>query len=74
MTRLAGIASAAFCVGAGVYMLSIHAAAPNSILESIAHGIGLYFIGKGIFIGAMLWKIQYEAEQTARRHDGGEPE
>ena len=66
MTKLAAIGAAAFCGFAGVYLLSVQAAAPDSILETIAHGLGIYMIGKGIFVGALLWK-QDSLERTTRQ-------
>lgn len=48
ITVVACLASFGSC-GAGGYLLSIRAQAPDSILESIAHGVGVYFIAKGLF-------------------------
>jgi hypothetical protein len=36
----------------------IKAAGENSILEAIAHGMGLYFIGKGIFMIAIPFQVR----------------
>jgi hypothetical protein len=38
------------CIGAGVYLLVSRTVDPDSYLQTIAHGIGIYFIGKGLFI------------------------
>jgi hypothetical protein len=38
-------------VGAGIYLVASQTADPNSYLQTIAHGIGVYFIAKGIYIG-----------------------
>ena len=51
---VAGLVAGAFCVYAGVYLLRSHAAASDSYLELIAHGLGWYMIGKGIFVAAAL--------------------
>lgn len=57
MTKLASIVSALVAIGAGLYMITLQTQAQGTtILEAIAHGIGAYFIGKGIFMGASLWK------------------
>ena len=50
LTAVSGL----FCVGAGLYLLGSQAVAPNSYLELIAHGMGLYFIGKGLFVWVSL--------------------
>lgn len=57
MGRLIDIAATLLCAGAGVYLLS-HNSAPievggeagQSWLEILAHGIGIYFLGKALFI------------------------
>lgn len=71
MTRLAALASAATCIAAGYYLISIQAADPDSILESLCHGLGIYMIGKGIFVGALLWK--QDAIERAVREPRREP-
>jgi hypothetical protein len=56
MTRVTAIASAAICIIAGIYLLQTQAAGDEgNWLETIAHGMGIYFIGKGLFVGASLW-------------------
>jgi hypothetical protein len=61
LSKLTAAASSLICVVAGLYLLSAQAVASNSFLELLAHGIGIYFIGKGLFVGPSLWK---QAEQT----------
>jgi len=51
MVKGLGIVSGAICVIAGIYLLGLEAAGQNSMLEHIAHGMGIYFIGKGIYTG-----------------------
>lgn len=58
--KIIGLLAGAVCVGAGVYLLSQNSVADpteggTSWFEIIAHGIGIYFIGKGIFVAALLW-------------------
>ena len=48
--RLLGILGGLVCMAGGGYLLMIKAAQENSILESIAHGIGIYCIGKGMYV------------------------
>jgi len=52
---LMAIGGTVLCWIAGGYLLSIEAASKQSILESIAHGIGFYCLGKGCFVGPALW-------------------
>ena len=51
MGRWVDAAATVICIAAGVYLLSIQTVAENSVFESISHGIGIYFIGKGLFVG-----------------------
>jgi hypothetical protein len=54
MHRITPLIAAGACIAAGVYLLSTQAVAENSFLEVLAHGIGIYFIGKGVFIWSTL--------------------
>jgi len=58
MGRLLDLAAAALCIGAGVYLLQYNAAqgvdGTTSWFQIIGHGMGIYFIGKGLFIGRSL--------------------
>ena len=56
-----GVLAALICVGAGVYMLLTKTEAQNSVFDVFLHGIGAYFIGKGIFIGVI---TQNQSEQN----------
>jgi len=51
MVKGLGLISGAICVIAGIYLLGVEAAGQNSMLEYIAHGMGIYFIGKGVYTG-----------------------
>jgi hypothetical protein len=62
MAKLIVFVPALVAIGAGLYMLSYSTEA-NSILNVISHGIGAYFIGKGIFMGVSLWR---QAEASDR--------
>lgn len=44
------------CIAAGVYLLQTQGAGESSWFEVIAHGMGVYFIAKGLFIGPALWQ------------------
>lgn len=53
MGRLLDIVSALLCVGAGLYLLQYNSgggATGTSWFQIIGHGMGIYFIGKGIFV------------------------
>ena len=41
-------------IGAGIYLLASKTAAPDSYLQTIAHGIGAYMIGKGLWMARSL--------------------
>jgi hypothetical protein len=64
---------AALCaIGAGVYLLS-HGSPDvelggggSSWFEIIAHGMGAYFIGKGVYIGRSSWQRQKMLELMER--------
>jgi hypothetical protein len=45
---IGGIIGGIVCICGGIYLASIKAAAVNSIIESLANGIGWYCMGKGI--------------------------
>jgi hypothetical protein len=68
MGRIVDIASCLICIGAGVYLLQYNAAtggdvAGTSWFQIIGHGMGIYFIGKGLFIAR---STHLEAEQADR--------
>lgn len=60
-----GKVSRAFCIlggivaiFAGLSLAGLRAQDSNSMIESIANGMGIYFIGKGIFMIAMALNFQ----------------
>jgi hypothetical protein len=62
--RLLTIASALVCIGAGLYLLQYNAtgsgdaAGGTSWFQIIGHGMGIYFIGKGLFVGRSLFMAE----------------
>lgn len=54
---LFGFAAIVLCWWAGGYLLSLQAQSSSSLIESLAHGIGIYFLGKGCFIAALLTAV-----------------
>ena len=81
------IIAGAICVTAGAYLLQYNTtdeAAGTSWFEVIGHGMGIYFIGKGIFVAAALWRYASQQEsldrlveiaqwQAGREASNGEP-
>lgn len=68
MGNVIGWLSAAFCIGAGVYLLQYNGATTGlaggtSWFQIIGHGMGIYFIGKGLY---MLRSTHTEAETVNR--------
>jgi hypothetical protein len=57
-SRAICIISGGIAISGGVNLVMIKAAGENSILEAIAHGMGLYFIGKGIFMIAIPFQVR----------------
>ena len=50
-SRFGGVVSGLVCIVAGVYLLQTQSSGvEGNWLETIGHGMGIYFIGKGIFV------------------------
>lgn len=50
MGKVVEVVAAVVAIVAGVYMLTTQAAAANSIFNPLLHGIGLYFIARGLWM------------------------
>ena len=61
-----GVLSSFSCFFSGLYLLGITAAQQDSILVSIAHGIGIYFIGNSFFVGPVLIVMAYMTSNTLK--------
>lgn len=79
MRVIAGLVSGGLCVAAGIYLLTKNSAPiplgdqeGQSWLEVIAHGIGIYFLGKGVFVWAMLWPQPARRESPRPEPEGSE--
>jgi hypothetical protein len=49
--KAVGVIAGLICAGAGVYLLQWESAGSEANwFEAVAHGMGIYFIGKGIFV------------------------
>ncbi len=66
LTRILAIVISAVSLFAGVYLLGSETVGENSYLETIAHGIGIYFLAKGLYLGPSLMR-QAEAAQHLKR-------
>jgi hypothetical protein len=70
MGRLIGFGAAAICVFAGIYLLQYNAdtgtAGGTSWFQIIGHGMGIYFIGKGLFVARSTWLESQQAEHLAQ--------
>ena len=69
MGRLVGLAAAAVCVYAGIYLLQYNAVSDpttgTSWFQIIGHGMGIYFIGKGLFVAQASWANADQAKHLA---------
>ncbi len=52
------IASGVIAIFGGLSLVGLKAAGANSMIESIANGMGWYFIGKGLFMMATPFEIR----------------
>jgi len=70
MGRLIGLASAVICVFAGIYLLQYNEVSTSigggtSWFQIIGHGMGIYFIGKGLFVARSTWLAEDQAKHLA---------
>jgi hypothetical protein len=65
---LFNILAALGSIGAGVYLLQYNAAVAGgtSWFQIIGHGMGIYFVAKGVFIGRALWMQETQVQLAAR--------
>lgn len=66
MTKVLALISAFGCIAAGLYLLDAQAAAEDSLIETLMHGIGIYFLAKGLYLGASLY-LQDDMRTMMRR-------
>ncbi len=57
VVKILAIVGTCLCVFAGQYLLALEAAAENSMIEYVAHGIGWYFLAKAVLVGPGLWAL-----------------
>ena len=65
-SRFGGVIAGAICIIAGLYLLQTQAVEDDSLLETIMHGMGIYFVGKGVFVWLSL-NTQVEIARSLRR-------
>lgn len=85
MGRPLDFVAALICIAAGVYLLqynavdtnALGAAAGTSWFQIIGHGMGIYFIGKGLYVGRSSYlqaetheRLKQLVELQARDHQG----
>jgi hypothetical protein len=64
-TFVSGLATV-ISIGAGIYMLTTHAQASNSIFNPFLHGIGAYFVARGLWMG-VAWGRRSDALELLER-------
>jgi hypothetical protein len=50
VARLIGVIGGLVCMAGGAYLVTLQAVAENNLFAAIAHGIGIYCIGKGMYV------------------------
>lgn len=74
MTRRSGgtfgalldVLAALLCIGGGLYLLQTNSVGSSSWFQVIAHGMGVYFIGKGLFVGRSAYLATIQAGRLAQ--------
>ena len=76
-SRVVGILGGLVAVIAGIVLLRLKAAGENSLIEAMAHGFGVYCLGKGLFMVAIMLNAQeavrYLTHTGLRRRDERAP-
>ena len=57
-SKVFAIIGGAVCIFGGLSLVGLKAAGANSMIESIANGMGYYFIGKGMYMIAMVMQFR----------------
>lgn len=66
LSRLAGVIGGGVAIFGGVTLVGLKAASENSLIEAVAHGLGIYCIGKGLFMIAAIGNLQAAVDFVAR--------
>lgn len=57
-SKIFAILGGVVCIFGGLSLAGLKAQGVNSMLESIANGMGYYFIGKGTYMIAMVFQLR----------------
>jgi hypothetical protein len=57
-SKVFAIIGGVVCIFGGLSLVGLKAAGANSMIESIANGMGYYFIGKGIYMIAIVLQFR----------------
>lgn len=75
MGKALDYAAALIAIGAGLYLIQTQAVGSNSLIEAFMHGVGAYFVGKGIYMGRNAYlqaqqesRLEQLVELTAQQH------
>lgn len=66
-SRILGVIGGAVAIFGGVTLIGLKAASENSLIEAIAHGIGIYCVGKGVFMIAAVGNMKAAVDFIAQR-------
>jgi len=66
-SRILGVIGGATAIFGGVTLVGLKAASENSLIEAIAHGLGIYCIGKGVFMIAAVTNMKAAVDFIAHR-------
>jgi hypothetical protein len=70
-TRIVGVVGGAVAIFGGITLLGLKAAGESSLIEALAHGIGIYCIGRGLFMIAATGNFKAAVDFLARRIGSG---
>jgi ethanolamine utilization microcompartment shell protein EutL len=57
-SKIFAIIGGVICIIGGISLAGLKAQGTNSMLESIANGMGFYFVGKGTYMIAMVFQLR----------------
>ncbi len=57
-SKVFAIIGGVVCIFGGLSLVGLKAAGANSMIESIANGMGYYFIGKGVYMIAIVLQFR----------------
>jgi len=57
-SKIFAIIGGVVCIVGGISLAGLKAQGSNSMLESIANGMGFYFVGKGTYMIAMVFQLR----------------